>query len=185
MRTVEEHASRRGRRLDLAQAKRAVFAPTANLLVDTREGEAANAYVGLLIDSSGSMDGEKIEIAKAFGVLVAEAVRGLPGLAGHVSAFDDDTFYPLGDFNRCAVASLESGGGNNDAGGLAKAADLALKSGKRNKLLLMVSDGSPTMCTVESLRKLVAKLTREHGIACVQIAVESIDHEAFPPTWWT
>jgi nitric oxide reductase activation protein len=97
-----------------------------------------------------------------------------------VNAFDDDTFYQLGDFRHCAVAALESDGGNNDAGALHKAAKLALRSGKKHRLIVMISDGSPTECTVEALKALVHKLTRQYGIVCAQVAVETMEAIAFP-----
>lgn len=179
-RTVDQYASRRGHRVDVVQARKAIVAPSPNLLVFGQDEPHPDAYLGVLIDRSGSMEGEKIERARAFGVLVAESAKGLRGIQGHVNAFDDDTFYALGDFHRNAIASLQAGGGNNDAGGLALAAALALKSGKRNRLLIMVSDGSPTDCTVEALKNLVARLGREYGIVCVQVAVDRMEVLAFP-----
>jgi hypothetical protein len=97
-----------------------------------------------------------------------------------VNAFDDRVFYRLGDFRQTSVASLDAGGGNNDAGALARAAELALDSGKRNKLLVMISDGSPTECTFDSLKNLVATLTNRHRIVCAQVAVEQMEYIAFP-----
>ena len=177
---MEEYGSRRGRRFDMAQVKKAAFTMTPNILVHSREEINPNAYVGILIDRSGSMDGANMELAKKFGVLMAESGKGLRGIQGHVSAFDDDTFYMLGDFQRNAIASLEAGGGNNDSGALMKAADMALRSKKRNKLLIMVSDGSPAGCTFESLKNLVTRLTLEKGIVCAQVAVEEMTEIAFP-----
>ena len=178
--TIEEYAVRRGSRLDVLQARKIVFRPTANLLVHVHDEYRPDLYMGILIDRSGSMHGEKIERAKAFATLIAESARGLPDIVGHVNAFDDDTFYRLGDFKRPAISNLESGGGNNDAGALHRAATLALQSRKKNRLLIMVSDGSPTECTFESLKALVEKLTRRHGIVCAQAAVESMGEIAFP-----
>jgi hypothetical protein len=126
------------------------------------------------------MHGEKLGRAKAFGTLLAESAKGLRGITGHVNAFDDDTFYLLGNFRQNAISSLESGGGNNDAGGLARAAKLALSSRKRNKVIIMISDGSPTACTVEALGNLVKKLTTQMGIVCIQVAVDEMEVEAFP-----
>jgi len=180
LQTVEEHGSRRGRRLDLAQARSAALRRDPGLLVHSRDEVRPNAYLGLLIDRSGSMDGQKLELAKAFGGLVAEATHGLKGLEGDVNAFDDSTFVRLGSLARTSVASLTSNGGNNDAGGLAKAAELAVKSGKRNKLLIMISDGLPTECTFDSLRELVVKLGRQQQIICAQVAVDRIEQIAFP-----
>jgi hypothetical protein len=179
-RTVEEYAARRGARLDLMQARKIAHSPSPNLLVFTREEMRADAYIGLVIDRSGSMAGQRIELAKAFGALVAESAKGLEGIKGHINAFDGDTFYWLGDFRRTAIASLTAGGGNNDSGALARAAELALHSRKRNKLLLMVSDAAPAECTFASLKHLVERLTREHGIVCAQVAVANIEEIAFP-----
>ena len=179
-RDVDLYASRRGHRVDLAQARRAAHLPTPDLLVFQRHEVYPDAYVGELIDRSGSMDGHKLELAKAFGVLVAESAKGLPGIEGHVNAFDGDTFYALGDFRRNAIASLSAHDGNNDAGGLAVAADLALRSRKRHKLIVMISDGLPTECTFEALKGLVDRLTHEHAIVCVQVAVDKITSVAFP-----
>ena len=179
-RSVEEYASRRGRRLDLTQARKVPYIRTPNLLVFSRDEVLPDAYLGILIDRSGSMKGEKLDRAKAFGALVAESARGLRGIDGHINAFDDETFYFLGNLQRNTVASLTSGGGNNDAGALAWAAKLALQSQKRNRLIIMVSDGSPTECSVEALKSLVARLTRVHGIVCAQAAVDVMEEVAFP-----
>ena len=180
MKTVEQYASRRGRRLDLPRITDLIMKGNPNVMVHSHDEMVPDAYIGLLIDRSGSMHGEKIARARAFGVLVAESLKGLRGIEGHVNAFNDDTFIRLGDFQRNAIASLESGGGNNDAGALQKAADLALRSGKRHKLLVMISDGSPTECTFESLKNLVAKLTRDYDIICAQVAVQQMKEIAFP-----
>jgi HEAT repeat protein len=177
---VEQFASHRGRRLDLAQVRHVPVSGKLGILVRSHEQAAANAYIGVLVDRSGSMDGEKIERAKTFCALLAESARGLGGIAGHVNAFDDAVFYRLGDFRQTKVASLYAGGGNNDAGALARAAELALQSGKRNKLLVMISDGSPTECTFDSLADLVRRLTKRHRIVCAQVAVESMEQIAFP-----
>jgi len=44
----------------------------------------------------------------------------------------------------------------------------------------MISDGSPSECTVASLKNLVARLSSQHGTVCVQVAVEPLDEIAFP-----
>ena len=179
-RSVDEYASRRGPRLDMGAARGALLTGRLNILVHTRDEILADAYLGLLIDRSGSMAGDNIERAKLFGTLLAESARGIRGLTGHVNAFDDDEFVRLGDFQRHAIAALEAGGGNNDSGALLRAAELAAASGKRNRLIVMVSDGSPSACSFKSLENLVATLIRQHGFALAQVAVESLPQEAFP-----
>ena len=179
-RPTDLHASKRGQRIDLGAVRRGVLLGKPNILIHSTQVTAPDAYIGILIDRSGSMRGEKIETAKSFGALVAESARGLSGIAGDVSAFDDSTFYRLGGFTRNAIASLEAGEGNNDAGGLERAAELALRSPKKNRMIIMISDGMPTDCTVEALRALVHNLTTRKGILCAQVAVDSIEEVAFP-----
>ncbi|MCB9639392.1 MAG: HEAT repeat domain-containing protein [Myxococcales bacterium] len=178
--TVDDYASRRGRRLDMGQIRSVCFRPNLNVLVHSEEIQTADLYIGLLIDRSGSMSGQKLETAKAFGALLCESAKGLRGIQGHVHAFDDNTWYPLGSFEKNTIASLSSGGANNDAGALYRAANLALQSKKRQKLLVMISDGSPTECSVRSLKNLVESLGKEHNILCAQAAVETLPEIAFP-----
>ncbi len=179
-RIEDQYASRRGRRLDLAQVKSAAVRQTPNVLVHSYDIIAPDAYVGILIDKSGSMHGEKMELAKRFGALVAESISGLRGVDGHVNAFDDDTLYRLGSLKRPSISALEAGGGNNDSGAMALAADLAMRSKRKNRLLIMISDGSPSECTFASLKQLVSRLTHDYGIVCAQVAVEPLDEIAFP-----
>lgn len=178
---TEHYASRRGRRLDMARVKDLALLGKPNALVHSEEVHAPDAYVGLLIDKSGSMrSGDRMPTARRFGVLLAEAARGLRGIEGHVNSFDGDTFYRLGDFQRHAISRLEADGGNNDAGGLLLAAQQALASRRKNRLIVMISDGLPAECSVAALRNLVSVLERRYGIACAQVAVAPISEVCFP-----
>jgi len=180
-RTEEElPASLRGYRLDPAQVKKAVLPGTLRLMVGNRELDARDLYLGILIDRSGSMNGKKMELAKAFAVLLGESAGHLSGIEGHVNAFDDNTFYTLGTLKNHAAASLEAGGGNNDSGALLWAAELALMSRRKKRLIVMISDGYPAECSFASLKALVETLTRKHGILCAQVAVYNITNIAFP-----
>ena len=77
------------------------------------------------------------------------------------------------------MTSLEAGGGNNDAAGLFHAAQAAAGSKRRAKLLVMISDGLPTECSVGALRGLVTQLGRK-GLVCAQVAVRELEEECFP-----
>jgi len=59
------------------------------------------------------------------------------------------------------------------------AAQAATASKRKAKLLVMISDGSPTECSVSSLRALVQRLTHRHHICCAQVAVCELDHICF------
>jgi hypothetical protein len=176
---VSEPRSRRGRRVDPATARQAPLAPRPEVLIHRREEQLTDLYLAVLIDRSGSMAGEEIERAKRFGTLLAEAARGIRGIDGHVCAFDDQTFDILGDFRRHAIGALEAEGGNNDAGALAAAVNLAEASRRSRRLIVMISDGLPTECTLESLRQQIKNATRR-GYFCAQVAVSPLPSVVFP-----
>jgi nitric oxide reductase activation protein len=138
-------------------------------------------FIGVVIDCSGSMSsGQSMEKAHRFGVLLAEASRGLPGVDARFFGFTDSEIFDAGDASNCAVTSLEPTGGNNDAAGLKHAASVAAGSRRKAKLLVMISDGLPTECSVEALRNLVQQLARRQGILCAQVAVRPLDEVCFP-----
>jgi hypothetical protein len=126
------------------------------------------------------MHGASMERAHAFGVLLAEAVRGLPGVDLRIWGFDDHVIFDAGDARRPAVTSLAPGGGNNDAAGLWHAARVAMTSPRKAKVLVMISDGLPTECSVAALRALVTRLTRRHHLSCAQVAVRPLEEQCFP-----
>jgi len=138
----------------------------------------ADLFLGVAVDCSGSMSGTSIELARRFAVLLAESARGLRGVDLRVFGFTDRQLYDAGDAERSTAASLYPGGGNNDAAALAHVAEVARRSGRRAKLLVMISDGLPTECSVDALRKLVRRLGRE-GMACAQIAVRPLEERCF------
>src|SRR5262249_6809688 len=120
-----------------------------------------------------------LEKAKLFGTLLAEAVRGHRGIDLRLWGFTDYKIYDAGTATRCAVHDLTASCGNNDAGALWHAAQAARASRRKAKLLVMISDGSPTGCSVAALTSLVQRLTRRK-IACAQVAVCRLDHVCFP-----
>ncbi len=176
---VVEGGHRQGRRPELPALSRALLRHSLPMLRE-QAVTSPDCYIGILIDRSGSMHGEKIARARAFAALIAESAAKLPGMAGHVNAFDDRMFVRLGDFQTHATASLESDGGNNDSGALWRAAEFAQASGCRHRLIVMISDGLPSECTFGSLQALVQHLTRRLGMVCAQVAVAPLPEVAFP-----
>ncbi|MFO0829517.1 MAG: VWA domain-containing protein [Phycisphaerales bacterium] len=177
LRRVDEYGARAGATLDLAAARRAAVVPTIDLLVRRRDTRLADCYVGLVIDRSGSMNGQRMDLARKFALLVVDAMAGIAGIGGQVCAFDSDALYVLGDVHAPStlsnIASLESGGGNNDAGALHRAAEFARSSTHSRRVLVMVSDSEPTECSVIALRTLVEELEAE-GVVCAQVAVAHV-----------
>lgn len=138
-------------------------------------------FLGTIIDCSGSMQaGQNIDRAKRFGVLIAEAVRPLPGVEARFFGFTDSVIYDAGDAKDCDVTALHADGGNNDAAALLHVANLAAASAKRARVIVMISDGLPTECSVSALRGLVTMLTKRRGIVCAQVAVRRLEEQCFP-----
>jgi nitric oxide reductase activation protein len=151
------------------------------LLIARTPVRRTDLFLGTLIDCSGSMQaGQNIERARKFAALIAEAVRPLPGVEARFFGFTDSVIYDAGDAHDCAVTALRADGGNNDAAALFHAATIATASPKRARVLVMISDGLPTECSVAALRGLVTTLTKRKGIVCAQVAVRKLEEECFP-----
>jgi hypothetical protein len=178
---VPRRARLRGRAFDRTRARAVVLRRDPRMLV-SREIEVFNdLFIGVVVDCSGSMaSGGSMDKAHRFGVLIAEAVRPLQGVDARFFGFTDRLIYDAGTKHDCAVTSLRPTGGNNDAAGLYYAAKVAAASARRSRLLVMVSDGLPTECSVAALRNLVNELTRRRGILCAQVAVRPLAEVCFP-----
>lgn len=170
-----------GRRVDRSRLPAAVTRGDPRLLSGRRPVTRTDLFLGLLVDCSGSMMiADRIERARLFAVLLSEAARGVPGIDVRIFGFNDWLIFDAGDARRCAAAALRCGGGNNDAGALWYAAKVARASRRKARLLVMISDGSPTECTVNSLRRLVNMIQSRMAIACAQVAVRTLDEICFP-----
>lgn len=170
----------RGHRVDRARLPDAVLRGEVRILQARRLVVASDLFLGVLVDCSGSMQGDCIHKARLFATLVARAVEGLGGVDLRVLGFTDSVIYDAGSARRCAAHNLQAGGGNNDAGALDFAAGLARRSGRRSRLLIMISDGLPTECSVQALAGLVARLSAKERILCAQVAVRPLKEVCFP-----
>jgi hypothetical protein len=170
----------RGHRLDRARVANALLKGDVRILQARRLVVKTDLFLGVLVDCSGSMTGDCMHKARLFATLVAQAVQGLGGVELRVLGFTDSTLYDAGDARRCAAHNLMAGGGNNDAGALDFAAGLARRSRRRARLLLMISDGLPTQCSVAALSNLVHRLGTQEKILCAQVAVRPLKEVCFP-----
>ena len=170
-----------GRSFDRTRAKVVVLRGDPRMLIARELKVQTDLFIGVVVDCSGSMShNANIEKAKLFGTLIAEAGRNYPGVDVRLFGFTDQVIYDAGHANRCAIHALEAGGGNNDSAGLWHAALAAKASRRRAKLLVMISDGAPTECTVSSLTALVTRLTKRLKMCCAQVGVCPLDHQCFP-----
>lgn len=170
-----------GKTLDRARLSDLVIRGDPRVLITRELHSVTDLFVAAVIDCSGSMHfNQHIEKAKLFGALLAEAARDFPGVDLRLFGFTDAEIYDAGDAGRPAVSALEAGGGNNDAAALWHAAQVAQASAHRAKLLVMISDGLPTECSVKALRRLVSRVSGRMGICCAQVAVQPLEEICFP-----
>ncbi len=171
----------RGRRVDAPRTRALVTRGDPRVLIAREIQVKTDLFIGVVIDCSGSMaSGENMPRARLFGALIAEAARAMPSVDVRIFGFTDRVIYDAGDARCPAVHALEAGGGNNDAGALWHAANVARASRRRAKLLVMISDGMPTECSAASLKHLALELTRRHKMCCAQIAVQPLPEVLFP-----
>lgn len=150
------------------------------LLARTREPKS-DLFLGITVDCSGSMSSrDNMERARLFAALLGEAAKGLRGVDFRAFGFTDKVIYDCGDGARNASHALRAGGGNNDAAALFHLAKVAKMSRRKAKLLVMISDGLPTECTVAALRELVTTLTVREKMVCAQAAVQPLAEVCFP-----
>ena len=174
-------ARTKGHALDRSRLRALVTRGDPRILIARTPVRRTDLFLGTIIDCSGSMSaGQNIERAKKFGVMIAEAVRPLPGVEARFFGFTDSVIYDAGDAQSCDVTALTTSGGNNDAAALLHVANVAAGSQKRARVIVMISDGLPTECSVASLRGLVTMLTKRRGIVCAQVAVRKLEEECFP-----
>jgi hypothetical protein len=181
LRHVPQRARLRGARLDKSRILPLVIRGEPRVLVQRELETKTDLFIGIVIDCSGSMASrDNMEKARQFGMLLSEACSGLAGVDLRVFGFTDKVIYDCGEAKRCAAYSLRATGGNNDAAALFHAANVARASNRRAKLLVMISDGLPTECTVAALRELVQTLGRRYHMVCAQVAVQPLAEVCFP-----
>ena len=181
LRHVRQPMRLRGARLDRSRILPLVTRGEPRVLLQRELETMTDIFVGIVIDCSGSMASrDNMERARQFGMLLAEACAGLHGVDLRVFGFTDKVIYDCGEAARCAVYALQAHGGYNDAAALFYAANVARASRRRAKLLVMISDGLPTECSVAALRELVQTLTRRWHMVCAQVAVQPLAEVCFP-----
>jgi hypothetical protein len=181
LRWLPAHARTQGRALDRTRLRPLVTRLDPRILIAREPVRRTDLFLGTIVDCSGSMSaGDNIARARRFAILVAEAVKPLPGVEARFFGFTDSTIYDAGDKHDCHVTALEADGGNNDAAALYHVANVALAAPQRAKVIVMISDGLPTECSVPALRGLVTRLTKRKGIVCAQVAVRALEEVCFP-----
>lgn len=144
--------------------------------------------VCILVDESGSMEGEKITAARDAAVLLNEALATVRNvdlyIYGHTT--EDGAFVKLNAYRegkavkeRYSLGSIEADWGNIDSMAIREAACRVRARTRERCLFFVISDGAPCENT-DNVRKAVTELSRD-GFSFVSIG---IDFEYDPSTMY-
>jgi hypothetical protein len=150
--------------------------------------------ISLLIDTSGSMDGEKKERAMEGAVMMMESLEKIPGVVFEIVKYDS---YPMvlkpfnkkltPDMKAGVLAAIRDGSGSTEAYKALKEAIERVRLGRGDKMIIMVNDGDPDYnFDRDAYRKMIneSKDVEIHGIGLGPQAQLVLD--LFPPGrgWW-
>jgi len=155
--------------LDLTDSARiaAGFSPTYTEIVVEYK---LDAEIGLALDCSGSMYGNKLEFAKRLVKLFSLGITAKsPELQGRVWAFNSYAIFDYGPINLLSgFVSVEADGGNSDTHLLKIAGKELLASNKKRKVLIVVCDDGPD--NLAEAKRLAQELL-DRGILVIHILV--------------
>lgn len=156
------------------------------------DGSPSVAF-GILVDESGSMDGDNTEKARKTAVILEDALRtlGVPlFVVGHTTSFNGDNCCILNvyaDFDtfdgqdRFRLAEIGSYYCNIDGAAITYLSEKLLKRPERQKVLIVISDGFPTGSSfysedpLEDTKDAIEKY-RKKGIRIFGAVLEDFDN---------
>jgi len=115
--------------------------------------------------------------ARSLAVLLAECLRECPNVESVFVGYNQGV-YPCGDHDDHAIGSLVPSGKTNESAALSHLRG-HFHSPRRRKLVLVLSDGLPTDCSVTSVCHLVRSLEKEAGVRFVYGALSGVEHPAY------
>lgn len=168
----------RSGRLDTCKLAEAVQG-VENIYRQERTVRADRMAVCVLVDESGSMDGEKIEAARDTAVLLNEAMSGIRNvdlyIYGHTT--ENGQFVKLNAYregkapkDKHVLGSIDADWSNIDSKAIREAASRVRARTREKCLFFVVSDGAPCE-PAENVRKAVKELSRD-GFSFVSIGID-------------
>ena len=175
------HARRTGSKIDNRVVHRLALNDT-RLFLHQEEKTEVNTAIMILVDRSGSMQHQKIEVASKTAYVVAEALDSIPGCFAAVAAFpvgNSDGVAPLVRFGERPCSSkfgMSAGGGTPLAQALYWAGVELLKREEPRKILLSVTDGEPDdlRTTKRAIRWLLEQGIEPMGLGICEESVRTI-----------
>jgi cobalamin biosynthesis protein CobT len=169
--------SQRGGKLDTKRLHTALL-PQSRLFKRTTEERNVDTAVQLLLDRSGSMDGPRIEVARAAMLSAALAIESIDGCSVAAAAFP--FVHRILRFGERAARNAVRFGINADGGTPLTEALWAVGEDLHNrpesrKLLVVMTDGQPNN---QTSAKATIRALRSIGIEVIGIGIqiESIEH---------
>ena len=114
--------------------------------------ETPNMAIAILVDCSGSMDGERLKTAKKAAMLLHDFADGLSipvMVAGHNTRGKTVVYTLVATFDKATnkdkyrIAKLEANGSNRDGLAIEKTINLLAKRPEEMKMFFIISDGQP------------------------------------------
>lgn len=176
-RCIDMRGLRNGR-LDTCKLAEA-FQGVENIYRQERTVRADRMAVCILVDESGSMDGEKIEAARDTVVLLNEALSGVRNVElyiyGHTT--ENGSFVKLNAYregsslkDKYVLGSIDADWSNIDSKAIREAASRVRARTREKCLFFVISDGAPCE-PVENVRKTVNELSK-NGFSFVSIGID-------------
>jgi hypothetical protein len=119
-----------------------------------------------------------LERAKQVAALLAECLQDCPQVASVFLGFNQNV-YLCGGHEEHAVASLEPAGKTNEAAALDYLRRHYLDVPRRRKIVVVLSDGLPTLCSVQAVCGVVRALEKDLGARCLHGALSAENHPAY------
>ncbi len=155
--------------LDLTESAR-IATGLGGIYQETVVERDIDAEIHLAIDSSGSMEGNKIERAKELGVVFTEAILAINQTClGRIWSFNSESIKDYGPVGGTSgFVLVEGGAGNSDTHMLPIVGKELLKSTKRRKIMIILCDDGPD--SIETVKRLTQQLIAR-GVIVIHLLV--------------
>jgi hypothetical protein len=135
--------------------------------------------VCVLIDTSASMKTDsRLERARRVAALLGQCLEDCPGVQSVFLGYNQN-LYLCGDHEEHSLSSLEPAGKTNESAALDYLRQHHLDVPRRRKVVIVLSDGLPTACSVESVCVLIRSLEHDLGVRCLHAALSTQEHPAY------
>lgn len=149
-----------------------------NFKAEDRE-EYSDVHISFLLDTSASMQtNERMKHAKTLVSLFAECLTECPGISTSIYAYNQN-LYLCGDHDNYSVAQLKSLGKTNEAAALHHIHKDLEAIARPIKLVIVVTDGLPTACSVESVKWQVTEMETRGQVQFIGCIFSKEHHPAY------